>query len=129
MRLSMLPEIFDSIKETRAAARKNGTFNKRTTEKNEDALDLYQRINGKNKRLVNYMLKVRNEDGTRKYTVKDIVNTLSETSKTVRQEKMAAPKDRPFRAKDEKAMYDILADEQIAKYGKLHQAKSKKVNK
>ena len=42
---------------------------------------------------------------------------------------MAAPKDRPFRAKDEKAMYDILADEQIAKYGKLHQAKSKKVNK
>lgn len=129
MRLSMLPEIFDSIKETRAAARKNGTFNKRITEKNEDALDLYQRINGKNKRLVNYMLKVRNEDGTRKYTVKDIVNTLSETSKTVRQEKMAAPKDRPFRAKDEKAMYDILADEQIAKYGKLHQAKSKKVNK
>lgn len=129
MRLSMLPEIFDSIKETRAAARKNGTFNKRTTEKNEDTLDLYQRINGKNKRLVNYMLKVRNEDGTRKYTVKDIVNTLSETSKTVRQEKMAAPKDRPFRAKDEKAMYDILADEQIAKYGKLHQAKSKKVNK
>lgn len=129
MRLSMLPEIFDSIKETRAAARKNGTFNKRTTEKNEDALDLYQRINGKNKRLVNYMLKVRNEDGTRKYTVKDIVNTLSETSKTVRQEKMAAPKDRPFRAKDEKAMYDILTDEQIAKYGKLHQAKSKKVNK
>lgn len=129
MRLSMLPEIFDSIKETRAAARKNGTFNKRTTEKNEDALDLYQRINGKNKRLVNYMLKVRNEDGTRKYTVKDIVNTLSETSKTVRQEKMAAPKDRPFRAKDEKAMYDILADEQIAKYGKLHQAKSKKANK
>lgn len=129
MRLSMLPEIFDSIKETRAAARKNGTFNKRTTEKNEDALDLYQRINGKNKRLVNYMLKVRNEDGTRKYTVKDIVNTLSETSKTVRQEKMATPKDRPFRAKDEKAMYDILADEQIAKYGKLHQAKSKKVNK
>lgn len=129
MRLSMLPEIFDSIKETRAAARKNGTFNKRTTEKNEDALDLYQRINGKNKRLVNYMLKVRNEDGTRKYTVKDIVNTLSEISKTVRQEKMAAPKDRPFRAKDEKAMYDILADEQIAKYGKLHQAKSKKVNK
>lgn len=129
MRLNMLPEIFDSIKETRAAARKNGTFNKRTTEKNEDALDLYQRINGKNKRLVNYMLKVRNEDGTRKYTVKDIVNTLSETSKTVRQEKMAAPKDRPFRAKDEKAMYDILADEQIAKYGKLHQAKSKKVNK
>lgn len=129
MRLNMLPEIFDSIKETRAAARKNGTFNKRTTEKNEDVLDLYQRINGKNKRLVNYMLKVRNEDGTRKYTVKDIVNTLSETSKTVRQEKMAAPKDRPFRAKDEKAMYDILADEQIAKYGKLHQAKSKKVNK
>ena len=129
MRLNMLPEIFDSIKETRAAARKNGTFNKRTTEKNEDALDLYQRINGKNKRLVNYMLKVRNEDGTRKYTVKDIVNTLSETSKTVRQEKMAAPKDKPFRAKDEKAMYDILADEQIAKYGKLHQAKSKKVNK
>lgn len=120
MRLSMLPEIFDSIKETRAVARKNGTFNKRTTEKNEDALDLYQRINGKNKRLVNYMLKVRNDDGTRKYTVKDIITTLSDTSKKVHQEKMSAPKDRPFRAKDEKALYDILLDEQVAKYGKLH---------
>lgn len=126
MRLNMLPEIFESIKETRAAERKAGTFSKTKSVKNEDALGLYRRINGKNRRLVNYMLKVRNEDGTRKYNVRDIVETLDNTNKTVMQAKKSATKENPFRAKDEKALYTALADEQIAKYGKLSQRKTKK---
>ena len=126
MRLNMLPEIFDSIKDTRAAARKNGTFNKRTTVKNEDALGLYRRINGKNKQLVNYMLKVRNEDGTRKYNVNDIVNVLDNTNRTAIKMKASAPKENPFRAKDEKVLYKNILDEHIAEFGKLKKAKSDK---
>ena len=115
MRLNMLPEIFDSIKDTRATARKNGTFNKRTTVKNEDALALYRRINGKNKRLVNYMLKVRNEDGSRKYNIKEIVETLDNTKKAAAQAKA-----NPFGgAKDEKALCNEILNNKIAEFGKL----------
>jgi len=124
MRLNMLPEIFDSIKDTRAAARKDGTFNKRTTVKNEDAYGLYRRINGKNKRLVNYMLKVRNEDGTRKFNINDIVTTLDNTRKQAVQLKAAAPKENPFRANDEKMMYTSLLNEKMSVFGKLRHSNS-----
>lgn len=126
MRLGMLPEIFESIKETRAAERKSGIFNKHKSVKNEDAFGLYRRINGKNKRLVNYMLKVRNEDGTRKYNVKDIVETLDNANRQVLQAKATAPKEAPFMAKDEKALYSNLVEKQIEQYGKLPIKRSKK---
>ncbi|MCM1264962.1 MAG: hypothetical protein NC200_02080, partial [Candidatus Gastranaerophilales bacterium] len=126
MRLGMLPEIFESIKETRAAERKAGTFSKSKSVKNEEALGLYRRINGKNKRLVNYMLKVKNEDGTRKYNIRDIIETLDNTNKKVMNAKSNATKEQPFRAKDEKAIYSALADEQIAQYGKLPVNRTKK---
>ena len=47
----MLPEIFASIKETRATERQLGVFNKRKSVKNEDALGLYKKINGKNNKI------------------------------------------------------------------------------
>ena len=125
MRAGMLPEIFASIKESRAAARANGTFNKSKTVKNEDAVDLYTRINGKNKRLVNYMLKVRNADGTRKYDVKQIIDTLIEGNRTVLQMKAKSTRLNRFTPKDEKAVYDAMLEEQIAKFGKLPRQRRK----
>ena len=112
MRLKLLPEIFDSVKDTRAAARIDGTFNRKTTVKNEDALFLYRRINGKNRRLVNYMLKLRNKDGSRKYNIKDIIETIDNTEKAARERQMISPKDR-------KKCFDAVLNEKIAEFGKL----------
>ncbi len=123
MRAGMLPEIFASIKETRAQKRAAGTFNKHKSESNADALELFQKIKGNNKRLVNYMLKVRNADGTRMYTVRDIVGKINETEATIRTAKKSATKDAPFMAKDAKAIYDGILNDQIAQHGKLPRAK------
>ena len=123
MRAGMLPEIFASIKETRAQKRVAGTFNKHKSESNADALELFQKIKGNNKRLVNYMLKVRNADGTRMYTVRDIVGKINETEATIRTAKKSATKDAPFMAKDAKAIYDGILNDQIAQHGKLPRAK------
>ena len=123
MRAGMLPEIFASIKETRAQKRAAGTFNKYKSESNADALELFQKIKGNNKRLVNYMLKVRNADGTRMYTVRDIVGKINETEATIRTAKKSATKDAPFMAKDAKAIYDGILNDQIAQHGKLPRAK------
>ncbi len=123
MRAGMLPEIFASIKETRAQKRVAGTFNKHKSESNADALELFQKIKGNNKRLVNYMLKVRNADGTRMYTVRDIVGKINETEATIRTAKKSATKDAPFMAKDAKAIYDGILNDQIAQHGKLPRTK------
>ena len=123
MRLGMLPEIFASIKETRAQKRAAGTFSKHKSESNADALALYQMINGKNKRLVNYMLKVRGEDGNRLYSVKDIISTVGETEKSIRMAKLS--KETKFTPADAKAIYTTMLDEQVAQHGKLPRAKKK----
>lgn len=123
MRVKMLPEIFASIKETRAAARANGTFNKSKTVKNEDAVDLYIRINGKNRKLVNYMLKVRNADGTRKYDVKQIIEELTRLNRESLQKQRTAAKENPFTRNDEKALYSAALENQIATFGKLHRSR------
>ena len=123
-RASMLPEIFESIKETRAVARKaNGGKLPYGFSQNSDAVDLYTKINGKNKKLVNYMLKVRDESGNRRYTVKDIMNKLNDANKEILKGKKASTKENRFTAKDEKAIYDIMLEEQIAQYGKLPRTK------
>lgn len=123
MRAGMLPEIFASIKETRAQKRAAGTFNKHKSESNADALELFQKIKGNNKRLVNYMLKVRNEDGTRMYTVRDIIGKINETEAAIRTAKKSAPKDAPFMAKDAKALYNNVLEEQVSQHGALPRAK------
>jgi hypothetical protein len=125
MRLSMLPEIFDSIKETRADKRAKGMFSKTKTESNSDALGLYQKINGNNKRLVNYMLKVRNEEGKRIYSVKDIIGKIDETEASIRSAKSAATKDSPYKAQESKNLYNNILNEQIAQNGKLPRASKK----
>ena len=120
MRMQMLPEIFESIKDTRKAERAAGKT--KMSVSNKDALTLYERINGRNKRLVNYMLKKRNADGTRTFGIKDIINTIDSTEKQIRTEK-AANKD--FRAADAKLMYNNLLNTQIEQYGKLQRNKKK----
>lgn len=108
MRAGMLPEIFASIKETRAQERANGTFNRHKSVNNEEAVDLYRRINGKNKKLVNYMLKKRNDDGTRMYSIRDIREVLGDANKTILEQQKLSTKENRFSAKDEKAIYENL---------------------
>lgn len=126
MRASLLPEIFESIKETRAAERAKGTFSRSKSVKNEDAIDLYTRINGKNKKLVNYMLKKRNADGTRMFTVKDIMNTLADANREIIQGKNNSTKLNRFTAKDERAIYENIFEQKVAEHGKLQKVKSTK---
>ncbi len=114
MRMQMLPEIFESIKDTRAAERASG---KKLSVSNKDAIDLYSIIKGRNKKLVNYMLKKRNSDGTRMYTVKDIITTVKQAEQKICANKNAAPK--TYKAADAKAYYNTLLDSQIQQYGKL----------
>jgi len=69
-------------------------------------------------------LKVRNEDGTRKFNINDIVTTLDNTRKQAVQLKAAAPKENPFRANDEKMMYTSLLNEKMSVFGKLRHSNS-----
>ena len=114
MRLKLLPEIFDSIKETRAAARMAG----KTTglSKNSDAVTLYSMIMGRNRKLVNYMLKKRNIDGTRMFSVKEIIELLNKSEKAIAEQKAI---NHEFRAKDAKLYYDNIFDDMVSKYGKV----------
>ena len=43
---------------------------------NKDVLTLYSKINGQNKKFVNYMLKKRNADNSRMFEVRDIIAIL-----------------------------------------------------
>ena len=120
MRMQMLPEIFDSIKETRAAERAAG---KKLSVSNKDALDLYSLVKGRNKKLVNYMLKKRNADGTRMYNIKDIIKTVEQAETKVHKDKIASPK--TYKAADAKAFYSTLLDAQIQEHGKIEKSKRK----
>ena len=121
MRMQMLPEIFDSIKEIRAVERAAG---KKLSVSNKDAVDLYSLIKGRNKKLINYMLKKRNADGTRMYNIKDIIKTVEQAETKVNKDKFASPK--TYNAADAKAFYNTLLEAQIQEHGKLEKAKRKK---
>ena len=123
MRAGMLDKIFSSIKDTRAAERDKGTFSKHKSISNEAAVDLYRRINGKNKKLVNYMLKKRNADGTRTFSVNDILDTLADANRSILEGKKQSTKLNCFSAKDERAIYDSILNEKIAQNGKLQRTK------
>lgn len=114
MRLKLLPEIFQSVKETRAADRAIGR--KQGTAANKDVVKLYSMINSNNKKLVNYMLKKRNIDGSRMYNVKDIVELLSKTEKSISKQKSLNPQ---YRAKDAKLYYDKIHSDMMHSYGTL----------
>ena len=100
IKLKLLPEIFDSISETRKAEHLAGNA---PTVKNADAFKLYEKIQGKNKKLVRYMLK-------------NIAKLIDRSEAEIAQNKKTNP---DFRAKDAKAYYDSIYDSMVEKYGKL----------
>ncbi len=109
MRLKMLPEILGSIKDTRAADRAKGIKHPKIS--NYDAVDLYTRIDGKNRKLVNYMLKKRNIDGTRMFNVNDIINEIGKVHKRVILERL-----KPMQAKE---LYEETYQAKLNEFGKL----------
>lgn len=76
MKNSFLQEMFASVKDTRAHQRSQGI--KKPTVSNKDVITLYEKINGKNKKLVKYFLNSRTADGNREFNVRQISNLLDE---------------------------------------------------
>lgn len=111
MRLKMLPEIFESISATRKSQKAMG---KNPSVANRDAVKLYERIQGKNKKLVRYMLRKTDANGNRMFSVKDIIKVLDESEAKISEMKGANPQ---LRAKDAKAYYDSVFESMVDKYG------------
>ena len=120
IRMSLLPEIFASIADTRKMDRMIGKT--RNQSSNKDALTLYSKINGHNRKFVNYMLKKRNVDNSRMFEVRDIIAILEKAESKIADNKRL---NLNYRAKDAKAYYNHLFDAKIEQYGKLKRAKTK----
>lgn len=118
IRMSMLPEIFASIADTRKVDRMVGKM--KSNSSNKDALVLYSKINGQNRKFVNYMLKKRNADNTRMFEVKDIIAVLNKAEARIANDKKFNSN---YRAKDAKAYYNHLFDAKIEQYGKVKRQK------
>lgn len=121
IRLKMLPEIFASIADTRKVDRMVGKTKNQSS--NKDVLTLYSKINGQNKKFVNYMLKKRNADNSRMFEVRDIIAILDKAENKIANNKKL---NSDYRAKDAKAYYNHLFDAKVEQYGKLQRAKKTK---
>lgn len=123
IRLGMLPEIFSSVADTRKADRAVGK--KRINSANKDVLNLYLKINGKNKKFVNYLLKKRNVDNTRMFEVKDIIAILDKAEAKIAKDKKLNP---AYKAKDARQYYNHLYEAKIEQYGKVKPQRKLKTN-
>ena len=121
IRLSMLPEIFTSIADTRRADRAVGKH--RMNSSNKDALDLFLLINGNNKKYVNYLLKKRNVDNTRMFEVKEIINMIKKAEAKIAEQKKLNP---DYKARNARSYYNHLFEAKIQQYGKV--TRQSKVN-
>lgn len=121
IRLKMLPEIFASIADTRKVDRMIGKNKNQSS--NKDVLTLYSKINGQNKKFVNYMLKKRNADNSRMFEVRDIIAILDKAENKIANNKKL---NSDYRAKDAKAYYNHLFDAKVEQYGKLQRSKKTK---
>ena len=115
MRLKLLPVIFDSIKETRKMQKLAG---QKPSVQNRDAIDLYSRITGRNKKLVNYMLKQTDSSGKKIFDIKDIIKEIDSTEQRIINLKMAKKKE--FKAADAKAIYQHEFEKLLTEHGKLN---------
>lgn len=113
MRLKLLPEMFESVKEVRALYRASGT---KSNLNNADVVDLYSKINGNNRKLVNYMLKIRDNNGNRLFSVCDIVELINKSNSILKAKKQSNPN---MKAADVKAYYNHIFDYYVSKYGKV----------
>ncbi len=121
IRLKLLPEIFASIADTRKVDRMIGKTKNQSS--NKDVLTLYSKINGQNRKFVNYMLKKRNADNSRMFEVRDIIAVLDKAENKIANNKKLNP---DYRAKDAKAYYNHLFDAKVEQYGKLQRPKKTK---
>ena len=121
MRYEMLPEIFASIADTRKTDRALGKH--RINSSNKDALKLYLKINGNNKKFVNYLLKKRNVDGSRMFEVKDIISILDKAEQQIKKQRQNNPE---YRARDVRKYYNHLLESKIEQYGKVTRQKKTK---
>lgn len=119
MRLKILPEIFDSISVSRKEQKAMG---KKPNIANRDAVKLYSRIKGKNKKLVHYMLNQTDAQGRRIYDVKDVIRVIDDAEGKILNMKKQNPQ---FRAKDAKAYYDEIYNAQKEQYGNLKRGSRK----
>ena len=117
MRLKMLPDIFESISATRKLQRAAG---KRPNVENKDAVALYERIKGKNRKLVRYMLKQTDSENNRIFNLKEIIKLIDNAEAKIAQNKKANPQ---YRAADAKAYYEEIFQNMIEKHGKLKRFK------
>lgn len=114
IRLGLLPEIFASIAETRKVDKAVGK--KRSYSSNKDALELYQLINGNNKKFVKYLLNKRNIDKTRMFEVKDIIQMVKRANNKIQADKKLNPE---YRARDARRYYNHLYESKIQQFGKV----------
>ena len=117
MRLKLLPEIFESIKDTRKIQHATGL---RPNVESADAVKLYSRINGKNRKLVNYMLKQTNDKGERIFTIKDIIKHLNKIESEIKQAKI---RNTNFKASEVKEIYNDELGYLQYEFGKLKRRK------
>ena len=108
MRLKLLPEIFASIKETRRTDLSVGK--RKGYPISSDALSLYSRINGKNRKLVRYLLTKRNADNSRMFEVKDIVAIINNAENKIKQNN--------YSPAEAKKYYEKLYQANLQMYGK-----------
>ncbi len=123
MRLAMLPEIFASVADTRKADRAVGK--RRIRSANQDVLGLYLRINGNNKKFVNYLLKKRNVDNTRMFEIKDIIAMIDKADAKIAKDKKLNPE---YKARDARKYYNHLYEAKIEQYGKVKPQRKLKTN-
>ena len=88
----------------------------RINSSNKDALALFLKINGSNRKFVNYLLKKQNIDGSRMFEVKDIIGIVDRAEKKIAADKKANPL---YRANDARKYYNHLYEAKIQQYGKL----------
>lgn len=123
LKLGLLPEIFRSISETREVDRIVGkTYG---SSSKYDAVKLYQKINRNNKKIINYMLKKRNVDGTRMYDVKSILSFITETEKRFAKAQKSNPQ---LKTGDIKILYNNRYESLVKHYGKVKPLRSYKTS-
>ena len=123
IRLSMLPEIFASIVDTRKVDRAVGK--KHSKSANQDVLKLYLKINGANRKFVNYLLKKRNVDNTRMFEVKDIIAILDKAEFKIAQDKNL---NSGYRASDARKYYNHLYESKVEQFGKVKPQRKLRTN-
>lgn len=120
IRLKLLPDMFESVAATR---KEQSALGQKPTVGNKDAVKLYEKLQGKNRKLVRYMLKKTDSEGKRCFDIKDIIKVVEDADNHI----VGMKKENPFfRAKEAKNYYDELYNSMVEEYGTLKRTSAKK---